>query len=351
MGVLAALCLACRLEAGLAVVVLALLDGRRWTRRESVAMVAPTLAMAAALLIWYQTAFGVPLPVSGLVKAHWAAQGDAGQRWVGLLRVPWFGERAFQRVFGPFFLKDSPAAAAAYGVMVAGLLVVAFRERARLAAAVRAAGIAFPLLLAGLMFVVDKAVLRHMELWHQTPLVLATALLAGALLAGFPRAARAAALLALAAVAARLPAAARADWSTSAPRYVLDVARWLRENTPPEARAASWNGGGMLGYFSHRSVVVLDGFANDAAYLRDVIRGGRLESYLRDERIGWIGEPGCGPRPELGPLVARNVRERPGMPVPPDAQARIASASLVVAYHDDRSPDGCPGFALWRRAP
>jgi hypothetical protein len=96
-------------------------------------------------------------------------------------------------------------------------------------------------------------------------------------------------------------------------------------------------------------VVVLDGFANDAAYLRDVIRGGRLEAYLRDEAIGWIGEAGCGPRPDLGPLLARNVRERPGSPVPADEQARVASATLVVAFHREDTPDGCPGYALWRR--
>jgi hypothetical protein len=104
----------------------------------------------------------------------------------------------------------------------------------------------------------------------------------------------------------------------------------------------------MLGYFSHRSVTVLDGFVNDAAYLRGVIRGGRLEAYLRDERIGWLGEPGCGPQPDLGPLLARNVRERPGMPVPPEEQARIAAAwRLEVAFHREDAT-GCPGYALWR---
>jgi hypothetical protein len=350
-GALAAACFLCRLEAGLAVPVLALLERRRLRRwpREALALAAPTLAAAAALVTWYQAAFGVPLPVSGLVKAHWAARGGAAPLWADLLRVPWLGERVFQRVFGPFFLQDSPLGAVLYVAMVAALLALAAARRDWLRAAVRRAAIAFPLWLAALMLLVDKLVLRHMELWHQAPLLLATALLAGALLAAVPRLARGAAWLALAAVAARLPLAWLADGSTAGTRYALDAARWLEAHTPPEARVASWNGGGMLGYFSHRSVVVLDGFANDADYLRRVIRGGRLEAYLREEAIGWIGEPGCGPQPELAPLVARNVRERPGMPVPADEQARVAAAELVVSFHRPDTPDGCPGYALWRR--
>jgi hypothetical protein len=151
-------------------------------------------------------------------------------------------------------------------------------------------------------------------------------------------------------VLARVPWAWRMDASTSGPRYALDAAGWLRERTPPDARVAAWNGGGMLGYFSHRSVAVLDGFVNDAAYLRDVIRGGRLESYLRVEGIGWLGEAGCGPRPDLGPLLARNVRERPGMPVAPDELARISAAWRLEAAFHRPGPTGCPGYAIWATA-
>ncbi|HEX6738642.1 MAG TPA: hypothetical protein VF310_10235, partial [Vicinamibacteria bacterium] len=114
-GVLCALCFVCRLEAGLAVVAAALLGTARWRRRPrgALALVAPTLLAAAALVSWYQLAFSLPLPVSGLVKAHWAARGGAGPRWADLLRVPWLGERIFQRAFGPFFLGRSPLATAA----------------------------------------------------------------------------------------------------------------------------------------------------------------------------------------------------------------------------------------------
>jgi len=352
MGILAAFCFACRLEAGLALVAICLLDRRRLWRfpREAFAAIAPMLAGGAVLAAWYGIAFGILVPVSGLVKAHWAAQGDALQQWTDWLRVPWFGELIFQRLFGTFFLRESPAAALIYGALMAGLAALALKERAQLAGAIRRGGLGFPLLAAALMLLTDKLVLRHMEVWHQVPLLLATALLAGTLLADFPRMTRLATLLALAAVVGRLPPALQADGSATSVRYVLDAAHWLRTNTPEDVRAASWNGGGMLGYFSHRSVVVLDGFANDAAYLRDVIRGGRLEEYLLRERIAWIGEPACGARPDLAPIVARNARERPGMPVPADAQARVASARLTVAFYREESPDGCPGFALWRTA-
>lgn len=352
LGVLAALAFACRLEAGVIVAALALLDRRRWrgSPAEAAALVVPTVVVAGLLAFWYRTSFGLWLPVSGLVKARWAAQGDAAQWWVGLARVPWFGERLFQRLFGTFFLRDSPAAAVAYAVLLVLLALLAVKERVRLGAAVRRAGLGLPLLAAGFMLLVDKIGLRHMEPWHQAPFLLASALLGGALLVEWPRLARAAAWLALAAVAVRLPVALRADAATSGPRYALDAARWLRERTPPGARAAAWNGGGMLGYFSHRSVAVLDGFVNDAAYLRDVIRGGRLEAYLRDEGIGWLGEPGCGAEPDLGPLLARNVRERPGMPVPPEEQARVAAGWRLVAAFHRPGPSGCPGYAIWATA-
>ncbi len=53
------------------------------------------------------------------------------------------------------------------------------------------------------------------------------------------------------------------------PRYapLLEEAAWIRDNLPPSALAASWNAG-MVGYFSDRGVVNLDGLVNSWQYFR-----------------------------------------------------------------------------------
>src|SRR5206468_4780640 len=119
---------------------------------------------------------------------------------------------------------------------------------------------------------------------------------AASLLARSPRLIRPLALLLAAAVCAR---AVRIGFSRTASEdsygpYRVQAALWLRDNVPPEARIGSWNAG-MIGYFSHRKVVCLDGLVNDVVYLDRVTRGRDLPGYLDDERIEWIADQACGP--------------------------------------------------------
>jgi len=46
---------------------------------------------------------------------------------------------------------------------------------------------------------------------------------------------------------------------------MLDAARWLRDNTKDDDAAAAFNAG-IIGYYSGRRVVNLDGAVNNAAY-------------------------------------------------------------------------------------
>jgi hypothetical protein len=118
--------------------------------------------------------------------------------------------------------------------------------------------------------------------------------------------------------------------------YRLQAADWIRAYTPPSARIGSWNAG-MLGYFSHRAVVNLDGLANNGDYFRRVVRGKDLEGYLRSERIGWLADQSCGPSPRptiyLRSFFAGHLD---------------AELDLAARYYRSGAADGCPGYAVWR---
>jgi hypothetical protein len=66
----------------------------------------------------------------------------------------------------------------------------------------------------------------------------------------------------------------------------LPVIAWIDEHVPAGARIGAWNAG-QIGYFSQRTVVNLDGLANDGEYF-DVIKHGSLADYLRRERITYL---------------------------------------------------------------
>jgi hypothetical protein len=66
----------------------------------------------------------------------------------------------------------------------------------------------------------------------------------------------------------------------------LPVIAWIDEHVPADARIGAWNAG-QIGYFSQRTVVNLDGLANDGEYL-EVLEHGSLADYLRRERITYL---------------------------------------------------------------
>ena len=69
----------------------------------------------------------------------------------------------------------------------------------------------------------------------------------------------------------------------------LEAARWLEANTPPEARIGSFNAG-ILGYFSDRTVVNLDGVVNEDAYRAR--RDGLTRQYVCEQEIRYLVDLG-----------------------------------------------------------
>jgi 4-amino-4-deoxy-L-arabinose transferase-like glycosyltransferase len=68
---------------------------------------------------------------------------------------------------------------------------------------------------------------------------------------------------------------------------MLEAARWLEENTDSQARIGSLNAG-IIGYFSDRTVINLDGVVNEEAY--EARRDGRLLEYVLSKEICYLAD-------------------------------------------------------------
>ena len=94
---------------------------------------------------------------------------------------------------------------------------------------------------------------------------------------------------------------------------LLESARWLDANTSPDARVGSPNAG-IIGYFSHRTVVNLDGVVNADAYY--AIKECRSAAYVRAKRLDYLadlptalGLANCG-EPHLQLTLIATIGER-----------------------------------------
>ena len=65
-----------------------------------------------------------------------------------------------------------------------------------------------------------------------------------------------------------------------------DAGEWIAEHLPADAVLASWDAG-VVGYFSERRVINLDGVVNSYEWHRATERGETAE-FLRDDGLGWI---------------------------------------------------------------
>ena len=348
LGAWSALAFLARLEAIVILPVILFLSRRRLSSepRSAAALLAPGAVCAAAYLAWNRLAFDTWLPISGMVKVHWAWVGSPWEQpgWkqaLALLRVPWAGTKLTEHLFpSPFH----PAALAVDALLIGLVVAAGWRGRDYVGRAVHVSGAAFVLLAAGLMTLADKVLVRQfVPEWYAVPIFLATSVLGGALLHERPRLARAAACVLFLACLARGPLLAwhARDPGRSGGYYALQAARWLEREAPLSARIGTWYWGGVLGYFSHRHVTLLDGLANDAAYFRDVIQGGELEGYLRNEGLRWLAAPACGPAPSFAGAV---------MPLPGPLRARLGQEfTLATSFHG--ADHGCPGYAVWWAPP
>jgi len=81
------------------------------------------------------------------------------------------------------------------------------------------------------------------------------------------------------------------DWrlspETNAVIYeAYQVGLWLRENTPPQSRCATWDAG-VIGYFAHRPVINLDGLVNTYDFL-PLLKSKLLPTYLKEKNVRYL---------------------------------------------------------------
>ncbi len=91
-----------------------------------------------------------------------------------------------------------------------------------------------------------------------------------------------------------------------------DAGQWIARNTPKGAVLASWDAG-VIGYYSHRHVLNLDGVANSYAYYQ-AAREGLLGRFLTDRGVSGFVNLGTPVRGQ-DPSVAAYVRDTMGTSV------------------------------------
>jgi len=347
LGAWCALFFLARLEGAVAVPILAALAWPRLRHdaRRALALLVPLALSAAVYLAWTRWTFGTWGPVSASVKAHLGGAAwtklSTGQQLTQLFYFPWGFEPHVQRLLRWVGVTSLAPPLAGTLVMVALLAAVAW-QRHRLLPRLREGGVAFVVATAVAMLIIDKVSVRLMVDWYRAPSLLALALLGGVVVAAHARLARAA-VVALAIVGlARVP---QPLWylgsSAASPPEGLLAAEWLRPRLQAGAVAGSWNSG-LIGYFAGGRVVNLDGVANDAAFLREVVSGRDLDGYLERERVLFLVE-GTNAEGRLAPLVRRYPRAV--------AEAVEGRYAQVAAFPGTCAPEieRCPPLTIWER--
>jgi hypothetical protein len=258
------------------------LNGAR--ARGLIELFAPVALTAAVYLVANQAAFGTALQVSGLVKQ---AHLDAGRVLAGLGFV---GAAAL--VFVGCFRNH--LSAARYTRMP---LVASFLRRTGWFGA-------FSVLVVGYYSVLQT----QQWLWYYAPVVLYAVWLLSLLVADFvssalleaePTRSLARALGPVAvllivpfAVAAGLQTRVFADPELRSIQIAnRDAGGWIDANLPDDAVLASWDAG-VVGYFSDRRVINLDGVVNSLEWHRATQRGSTPE-FLRAEGLDWVVNHGA----------------------------------------------------------
>jgi hypothetical protein len=97
---------------------------------------------------------------------------------------------------------------------------------------------------------------------------------------------------------------------------------WISTHLPPDARVASWDAG-VIGYFSQRRVVNLDGVVNSIEYYR-ATQDGTVNRFLADRNVRWVANHG-GDVNGADPGVDRQIRNYLG---------KVAARRITVVYRD-----------------
>lgn len=330
-----------RLEGGAALIVGLVLGALKVKRSPRLlpslaALAAPPALVACGYVAWNRIGFGTWLPISGKVKMHWLGQQNVRGRLLGILDVPWPGRTVLAWIFGGPVL---PAwVVTGCGLACLGSLVLAWRCRGPIARSMREAGASFVVATCAGVFLLDHVLIGPLlGEWAFVSTYLLTAIAIGLAAVRFPRARQAVLAGALLLCLLRVPAFARtaSRWEDSFSGRSLLLAEWVRDQTRPGARGASFYAG-VLGYFGGRTVINLDGLVNSIDYYQRVLKGDEWESYLRGENVTWLADSGC-------------VSDRPFRPALEWMGKRISDSRCYVPVHimrDPGLPENC-GLSVW----
>lgn len=285
-------------------------------RERALIMVAAFAATLVPWCIWTLAANGTVVQISGLAGAYperYAYLAEHGDSWsgqighgVGLVR-----EALFDNLIRQYFVQRDASVAplvVAAAIVTTLMATVPFGE-ARPSAQHRLIliGVVSSGVIAALLY---HAGLRwHVRGWYFAPTAFLAALWLGLAVDYGSRAAAAAvsrmrdrtgnvaSALARAAVYAAVAIVLIRVYNPLNPQRwlffpavqsnLLESARWLDTNTSPDARIGSPNAG-IIGYFSHRTVVNLDGVVNADAFY--AIKECRSAQYVREKRLDYLAD-------------------------------------------------------------
>jgi 4-amino-4-deoxy-L-arabinose transferase-like glycosyltransferase len=300
----------------------------RWTSGLAIGL--PALVVLAPWITWSLASFGTIVQTSALGLAEFQRQGYIAEHGSGpavLLARAWEVTRGalFSRMIHLYFVpragSELPFFLGAGGMLAAMLLAPLTPQRGR---ALRQMGL---LMVPGsgilLSLLYHSAVRWWLREWYFAPMALLGALLLGVAVdylhsvlrgthpasasAGWRRRAVVALYAAFAIGLAGTFGPHMLDrWGTHSLHRVnqLEAARWIDSHTEPDARIGSFNAG-IIGYFSERTVVNLDGVVNADAHrarvekrTREYILAMKLD-YLADLQ-GTLRSARCGHRRRRG---------------------------------------------------
>ena len=123
-----------------------------------------------------------------------------------------------------------------------------------------------------------------------------------------------------------------------------DAGDWIAANLPADAVLASWDAG-VVGYFSDRSVINLDGVVNSYEWHRASETGGTA-AFLQEDGLGWIVNHGAdvsGRDPAIDAFISSQF----GASALDGSADRELVAVRVLGYHHGIGRHRCTR----RRAP
>jgi hypothetical protein len=275
-----------------------------------------TLLVLAPWVAWTLAANGTIVQVSGVAgawqyqHAYLAAHGD--NLLTRISHGAWFTKLMFRGVLAHQYAvvpghSGWPLAAGA--LAIGALMLAAPRPDGHGNARMLLLMLAVPI--AGfLLGVVYHAGIRwHLRSWYLSPASVFLAILLGVGIDYLAKCARGLARRIDATARVRLVAVLPAAlyvvagawlWRTYQPNHderfvlpfqfqlnVLAGARWIEGHTPPNARVGAYNAG-VIGYFSHRDVVNLDGVVNADAL--SALQDCRSGDYIREMRIAYLAD-------------------------------------------------------------